>query len=124
MSYTVYLYGKCSTCQKALRFLEKRQLSYKVKDISQHPPSMRELEEMLELQKGDIKKLFNTSGMLYRELQLSQKLDKMSINEALKLLSNHGMLVKRPFILGKNIGLIGFKEDQWQNAFLPTRELK
>ena len=117
MSYTVYLYGKCSTCQKVLRFLEKRQLSYKVKDISQHPPSMRELEEMLELQKGDIKKLFNTSGMLYRELQLSQKLDKMSINEALKLLSNHGMLVKRPFILGKNIGLIGFKEDQWQNAF-------
>ena len=71
---------------------------------------------MLELQKGDIKKLFNTSGMLYGRLSLAE-LDKMSINEALKLLSNHGMLVKRPFILGKNIGLIGFKEDQWQNAF-------
>lgn len=123
MTYKVYLYGKCSTCQKALRFLEKINVSYKIIDISQTPPTIDELKQMLNHQNGDIKKLFNTSGILYRELQLSQKLPTMLEGEALILLSKNGMLVKRPFLLGKDLGLIGFHEEQWKNILYKRFEL-
>ncbi|MBS4170348.1 MULTISPECIES: Spx/MgsR family RNA polymerase-binding regulatory protein [unclassified Neochlamydia] len=118
MSVLIYLHVKCSTCQKALRFLDKADLSYTAVDIVQSPPSLEELNKMLAYYKGDIKKLFNSSGRLYKELQLSQKLPYMPQNEALSLLHAQGMLVKRPFLLGDGIGLVGFQEEHWKHVFL------
>lgn len=109
----VYLYSKCSTCQMALKFLEKRKITVTVKEISKEAPSIEELQKMLSFQNGNIKKLLNTSGQLYREMQLSSKLPEMSIHEILTLLSSHGMLVKRPFLLGNDYGLTGFNEEKW-----------
>lgn len=113
----IYSYHKCSTCQKALRFLEKKQMSFTVKEITQEPPSIEELGKMLDFQKGNIKKLLNTSGLLYREMNLADKLKEMSTQEILLLLSEHGMLVKRPFLLKKDFGLVGFKEAEWSQKF-------
>lgn len=112
----VYLYSKCSTCKNALRFLEKNQLKVEIVEITQTPPTVEELTQMLALQNGQLRKLFNTSGQLYRELQLSEKLEGMPIDQALKLLSQNGMLVKRPFLLGKGIGLLGFNEKEWEQS--------
>src|SRR4051812_16136085 len=105
----VYLHSKCSTCQKALHFLEQKKIAVTVKDIVKEPPSANELHKMLNFQNGNIAKLLNTSGLLYREMQLSQKLKEMSVSEILTLLSQHGMLVKRPFLLADEFGLTGFK---------------
>jgi arsenate reductase (glutaredoxin) len=114
----VYIYSKCSTCQKALRFLENNKIeeSITVREITKTPPSIEELKRMLKFQNENLKKLFNTSGQLYRELQLNEKLKDMTIDEALTLLNTHGMLVKRPFLIGKDFGLTGFKEGEWKNA--------
>lgn len=109
----IYIHPRCSTCKEALRFLEDKKISYTAKDITQTPPTVTELQTMLDYQKGDVKKLFNTSGQLYREMELSQKLPKMSQEMALALLHQHGMLVKRPFLLSRDIGLIGFKAVVW-----------
>jgi len=111
----VYIYKKCSTCQKALRFLEqlKEKRVVTIKEITVTPPSIEELQKMLHFQNRNFKKLFNTSGQLYRKLQLTEKLKEMPFDEALTLLSQQGMLVKRPFLLGKNFGLTGFKESEW-----------
>jgi arsenate reductase-like glutaredoxin family protein len=87
--------------------------SFTVKEITTTPPTVEELQQMLNFKNGNLKKLFNTSGQLYREMQLNEKLQNMHLNDALKLLSEHGMLVKRPFVIGKNIGLTGFKEAEW-----------
>lgn len=114
MAYTVYVYSKCSTCQQALRFLEHHQIVFKSKEIVQTPPSLEELHRMLKFKDGDIKKLFNTSGMLYKELGLSQKLSTLSLEEALHLLASQGMLVKRPFLIGEELGLLGFHEQKWK----------
>lgn len=109
----VYVYSKCSTCQDALRFLDKHGIAYEKKEITVTPPSIKELKQMLAYQENAVTKLFNTSGMLYREMQLSTKLKSMSADDALKLLTEHGMLVKRPFLIGDNFGLVGFREKQW-----------
>jgi len=112
----IYVYGKCSTCKQALLFLKKHKAIYTVKEITDTPPSISELKQMLKYQNGNLKKLFNTSGLLYKEMQLSEKLENMPLGEALTLLNQHGMLVKRPFLLGKNFGLIGFKETEWSKT--------
>lgn len=109
----VYLYPKCSTCQNALKFLEQKQVTSQIINISIQPPTIVELEKMLHFQKGNIKKLLNTSGLVYREMKLSEKLPSMSQEEILKLLSENGMLVKRPFLLTSEVGLVGFKESEW-----------
>lgn len=109
----IYLYPKCSTCQKALRFLQSKKIAIIIKDIVKEPPSIKELQKMLDFQHGNITKLVNTSGMLYREMQLAKTLKEMPLPEILSLLSHHGMLVKRPFLLGDNFGLTGFKETKW-----------
>ncbi len=108
----VYIYPKCSTCKAALKFLEGKKVV--VKDIVKEPPSIEELEKMLKYQGGKLTKIMNTSGQLYREMGLSQKVDELGVKGVLKLLSQHGMLIKRPFLLGKGFGLVGFKEDEWQ----------
>jgi arsenate reductase (glutaredoxin) len=108
----LYVYSKCSTCQKALHFLEKHQIKFIRKEITETPPTVAELKQMLKYQDDNIKKLFNTSGLLYKEMHLSEKLKSMPLDEALTLVSKHGMLVKRPFLLGKNFGLTGFNETE------------
>lgn len=113
----VYVYSKCSTCQEALSFLKAKEVAFVQKEITLSPPTVKELEEMLKFQEGKLQKLFNTSGMLYREMQLSEKLKTMSEKEALSLLSQHGMLVKRPFVLAKSFGLVGFRKDDWLKKF-------
>jgi arsenate reductase (glutaredoxin) len=113
---TMYIYGKCSTCKQAVRFLEEQKIVCEIKEITLEPPSVVELQKMLNFQQGNLKKLFNTSGQLYREMQISDKWDQMSPDAALSLLSKHGMLVKRPFLIGKDFGLVGFHENQWRDT--------
>ncbi|MFI0435655.1 MAG: arsenate reductase family protein [Parachlamydiaceae bacterium] len=109
----LYLYTKCSTCQEALKFLERKHVSFVRKEIVETPPSVEELRRMLDYAEGHLKKLFNTSGQLYRQMELSEKLNAMSKEEALFLLNQHGMLIKRPFLIGDDVGLLGFKETEW-----------
>jgi arsenate reductase len=116
MTTKVYQYDGCSTCKNALKFLDARKANYEKIAIVEHPPTEAELKKMLSYV-GDLKKLFNTSGQMYRELKVSEKLPKMTESEALKLLAKQGKLVKRPFALGKNFGLVGFKEPEWKKVF-------
>jgi len=112
----VYGYEKCSTCRRALKFLDARKAPYRSISIVDQPPSAAELKAMLAFV-GELRRLFNTSGAVYRELGLGEKLKTMSEHEALTLLSKNGRLVKRPFVLLKDRGLLGFKEDEWKAAF-------
>lgn len=109
----VYLYHKCSTCKNALKFLTQNHLKASVIEITEQPPSLIELHAMLGFQDGQLRKLFNTSGQLYREMGLSEKLDQMPLEKALELLHRNGMLVKRPFLIAKDFGLVGFNEQKW-----------
>lgn len=109
----LYIYSRCSTCQNALKFLERKNVSFVRKEIVETPPSIEELHTMLDYMDGHLKKIFNTSGQLYREMQLTEKLKSMSEEDAILLLNQHGMLVKRPFLLGGDFGLLGFKETEW-----------
>ena len=109
----IYQYPKCSTCRKAVKFLKDSAIEFEEVNIVETPPTIAELQQMLQAL-GDRKKLFNTSGLQYRELELKNKLPGMSDQEALTLLASNGMLIKRPFLLGKNIALVGFKEAAWK----------
>lgn len=116
MTVRVYEYEKCSTCRQALKFLDARKTAYQRVPIVDQPPTMAELKDMLAFV-GDLRRLFNTSGVVYRELGLGEKLKTMSEADALALLAKNGRLVKRPFVLLKDRGLLGFKEDEWKAAF-------
>lgn len=112
----VYEYEKCSTCRRALKFLESRGVPHVRVPIVERPPAPAELKEMLR-HVGSVRRLFNTSGQLYRELQLGERLAGLSDEEALDLLAKHGKLVKRPFALGPGVALVGFDEAEWSRAF-------
>ena len=112
----VYGYSGCSTCKKAIAYLKKRRIEFEELPIVDQPPTLAELKRMLAFQGGQIRKLFNTSGVLYRELKISEKLPTLKETEALALLAKHGKLVKRPFALGKDFGLVGFNEAEWKKA--------
>jgi arsenate reductase len=111
----LYSYSKCSTCQRALKYANTKGRNLDVIDITENPPSLKELKQMLAILKaegGSLKDLFNTSGVQYRELKMSEKLKAgMSESEALKLLSTNGRLIKRPFLIGKSAGTVGFKPE-------------
>lgn len=109
----VYEYSGCSTCKKALKFLDAKKVSYEKVDITSVPPTPAELKTMLGHVK-ELRKLFNTSGLVYKEMKLSEKLPTMSEKDALALLAKNGRLVKRPFVLGSDFGLVGFKEEEWK----------
>lgn len=111
-------YPKCTTCQKAKKWLDEHQISYTDRHIAENNPTYSELAQWLALSKLDIKKFFNTSGIKYRELGLSSKLNSMSQEEQLTLLATDGMLVKRPLIIGDNFVLVGFKEAEWEEKLL------
>lgn len=109
----VLVYRKCSTCRKALKWLEDNQISYEERAIVEENPTYEELKEWHEKSELPLKRFFNTSGMLYREMQLKDKLKDMSEEEQLRLLATDGMLVKRPLVVGDDVVLTGFKEAEW-----------
>ena len=114
----VLVYRKCSTCQKALKWLEEHKIFFEERAIVEENPTYEELKEWYAESGLPLKKFFNTSGMLYKEMQLKDKLPTMSEEEQLKLLATNGMLVKRPLIVKGNIILTGFKEAEWEKALL------
>ena len=111
-------YPKCSTCQKARKWLDAHQVSYTDRHIVEENPTYEELKEWYVRSGLPLKKFFNTSGMIYKELQLKDKLPTMSEEEQLKLLAINGMLVKRPLVVQENCILTGFKEAEWEKNIL------
>ncbi len=108
-----YTYAKCDTCRKAVKFLHSHKLSFTEVPIRETPPSLSKLKAALKANGGQIRKLFNTSGLDYKALGLSAKLPTMSEAEALSLLASNGNLVKRPFVLTGTTALVGFNESEW-----------
>lgn len=106
-------YPKCSTCQKAKKWLEGHNIGYIERHIAEDKPTYDELKEWYAKSGLTLKKFFNTSGLLYKEMQLKDKLPTMSEEEQLKLLATNGMLVKRPLIVNGDTVLVGFKEADW-----------
>lgn len=106
-------YPKCTTCQKAKKWLDDNGVSYEARDIKFENPGFEELTEWYERSGLPIKKFFNTSGLLYKSMDLKNKLPEMSEEEMLKLLASDGMLVKRPLLVGEDFVLTGFREAEW-----------
>mgnify|MGYP004609187297 FL=1 len=106
-------YPKCSTCQKARKWLEEHGVEYTERHIVEDNPTYEELKRWHEMSGLALKKFFNTSGMLYKEMQLKDKLPAMSEDEQLQLLATNGMLVKRPLLVTDDTVLVGFKEAEW-----------
>lgn len=108
-------YPKCSTCQKAKKYLDSKNLKYVDRNIVTNNPSKKELDKWIKLSGKDIHKFFNTSGIKYRELNLKETLKELEYEEKLDILSSDGMLVKRPLLILDNNVLIGFKETEYKN---------
>ena len=108
-------YPRCSTCQKAKRYLEDKNFNFEVRNIVIDKLNINELDRLIQKSEKDINKFFNTSGLKYRELKLKDKIQTMSYEEKLQILSTDGMLVKRPLLELDDTVLIGFKEKEWQN---------
>ena len=108
-------YPKCSTCQKAKKWLEEHNINYTERNIAESNPSYEELKEWDQKSGLPLKKFFNTSGSLYKEMKLKDKLPTMSEDEQLKLLATNGMLVKRPLLIDGNTVFVGFKEAEWRS---------
>ena len=106
-------YPKCTTCQKAKKWLDENGIDYELRDIKLEKPTKKELTEWYKKSSLPLKKFFNTSGLLYKSLELKNKLPEMSESEMLELLASDGMLVKRPLLIGEGTVLIGFKEAEW-----------
>lgn len=109
-------YPKCTTCKKAEKWLKENGVDYEVRDIKNENPTYEELKQWQETSGLDIKKFFNTSGMIYREMNLKDRLPSMSLEEKLQLLATDGMLVKRPVLVIGDKVLTGFKEADWEKA--------
>lgn len=107
-------YPKCSTCQKAKKWLEEQNINYTERNIAESNPSYEELKEWHARSGLPLKRFFNTSGLLYKEMKLKDKLPTMSEEEQLKLLAANGMLVKRPILIDEDTVLVGFKEAEWR----------
>lgn len=115
-------YPKCSTCKKAKSWLIENKIEIMDRNIVEEVPTYDELKKWIELSGKPINKFFNTSGILYRQMEISKKLLNMTDDEKIKLLSSNGMLIKRPIlVLDKNV-LIGFKEKEWQEEFLIEKD--
>jgi arsenate reductase len=111
----VYCYSKCSTCKKAIKWLEDNKINHEVIDIKENHPDEKTIKELHKKSGLPLKKFFNTSGMLYREMELSKKLPDMSEAEMYKLLASDGMLVKRPLLITDKGVMPGFKEETWSD---------
>ena len=108
-------YPKCSTCQKAKAWLEERGISYDLRGIKQDNPTVEELTAWYRKSGLPLKKFFNTSGLVYKEMKLKDKLPAMSEAEQIALLASDGKLIKRPLLISENQVLVGFKADEWNN---------
>ncbi|MEG1074075.1 MAG: arsenate reductase family protein [Ruthenibacterium sp.] len=113
MHYLLLCYPKCTTCQKAKQWLDKKGIAYDLRDIKLQNPSESELTAWFKQSNLPLKRFFNTSGLVYKELQLKDKLLHMNEDEQLALLATDGMLVKRPLLVGNGRVLTGFKESEW-----------
>ena len=109
-------YPPCSTCQKAKKWLDAKGVSYTDRHIKEQNPTYEELKEWYEKSGLELKKFFNTSGLLYKSMNLKEKLPAMTEEEQLRLLSSDGMLVKRPILVTENAVLVGFREADWEKA--------
>ena len=117
MEYIFVCYPKCTTCQKAKKWLNDKGIVCEERNIKEENPTVAELEEWHAKSKLPIKKFFNTSGIVYKSLELKDKLPNMSEEELLSLLATDGMLVKRPILIAGDRVLVGFKERDWEFAF-------
>lgn len=111
-------YPKCTTCQRAKKWLDDNKQEYELRDIKLDNPTLDELTEWYRKSGLPLKRFFNTSGLLYKSLDLKNKLPEMSEDEMLKLLATDGMLVKRPLLIGDNFVLVGFKEIEWEESVI------
>ena len=111
-------YPKCTTCQKARKWLDNNQIEYEFRDIKLDNPTLDELTEWHKKSGLPLKKFFNTSGLLYKSLDLKNKLPTMTEEEQLRLLASDGMLVKRPIVIAGGTVLVGFKEAEWREKLL------
>lgn len=107
-------YPKCSTCQKAKKWLDENEIEYVLRDIKTQTPTYAELENWYKISDLALKRFFNTSGLIYKSMDLKNKLETMSEDEQLKLLSSEGMLIKRPLLIGDDFAFAGFKEAAWK----------
>ena len=112
----IYCYSKCTTCKKALKWLDDNKITYTVIDIKEDHPDEETLRQLHKKSGLPLKRFFNTSGQLYREMELSKKLPDMSEDEMFKLLASDGMLVKRPLLITDDKVLTGFKEADWRET--------
>ena len=115
---TIYGYHKCSTCRDALQWLNTHGIPHTSKQIRETPPSPAELKADLKILGGEIRMLFNTSGIDYRALGMKDRLPEMTEDEAIELLSKNGNLVKRPFLLDGGKALVGFKPELWEKTLI------
>lgn len=106
-------YPKCTTCQKAKKWIDDNDIEYKLRDIKEDNPTFEELSKWYKMSGLPLKKFFNTSGLLYKSMGLKDKLSAMSEEEQLRLLATDGMLVKRPLLIGEDFVFVGFKEKEW-----------
>ena len=113
---TLIEYPKCSTCKKARDFLTKHEIEYQSCNIVTNTPTEKEMKQYIEKSQLPMKRFFNTSGLVYRNLNLKGKLETMSEEEQLKLLAGNGMLIKRPILVLENQVLVGFQEEKWEEA--------
>lgn len=107
-------YPRCTTCQKARKWLEENRVTYQLRDIKTENPGIEELTAWYRLSGLPLRKLFNTSGLLYKSMELKTRLPAMTDEEMLALLATDGMLVKRPLVIGDDFVLVGFKEAEWE----------
>lgn len=117
----VLVYRKCSTCQKALKWLEENRVEFTERPIVEENPTYEELKTWYEKSGLPLKKFFNTSGLLYKDMKLKDKLSTMTEEEQLKLLATNGMLVKRPMVVGEDFVLTGFREKEWEEKSLRVK---
>jgi len=115
---TVYQYPKCTTCKKALKWLDEKQVDYTSLHIVEAAPDAATIRGLIERSGLPIKNFFNTSGLKYRELGLKDKISTLTLDEAAELLASHGMLIKRPLFVQGDTILVGFKPVQWEEADL------
>ncbi len=113
----LFIYPKCSTCKKAVKYLEERNIEVEIRDIVLERPSYEELTDYIKTSGRGINKFFNTSGMKYRELGLKDRLAGMTDKEKIELLASDGMLIKRPMLIGDDFVLNGFREKEWDDRF-------
>lgn len=113
----IYTYSKCDTCRKAVKWLREKNIAFEEVPIREQPPSVAELGQMSRACGGELRRLFNTSGLDYRAMGIKDRLPGMSEAEVFALLSGNGNLVKRPFLIDGSRGLVGFKLDEWEDFF-------